>query len=335
MTDIIPQLLTKQQQPKWQHALHDLFTNPLALLTFLELDPNTLPWAIDPNFPLRVPRRFAQQMKKGDPYDPLLWQVLSTQLESRSDIQYKTDPLQENRFNPLPGLLHKYTSRVLITFTPTCAVHCRYCFRRHFPYDQNHLGRQGWAPLLEYIARDPAIIEVILSGGDPLFANDDTIRQFLEALAPIAHVKLLRFHTRLPVMIPERIHNDFVALLADTRFTTTMVYHINHPNEIQPDIIAGVQRLRTRGITVLNQSVLLNNINNSVECLSTLSLALYHAGILPYYLHLLDPVHGTQHFDVSYTEAKHLENALRQRLPGFLVPRFVREIAGEQSKIPL
>lgn len=329
------EVIISQIPPRWQNALQDRFTDPLSLLHFLELLPSDVPYRIDPTFPLRVPRHFVQKMKKGDPHDPLLKQVLSTKMESQKNAKFTCDPLQEKNYNPLPGLLHKYPSRVLLTFTPSCAVHCRYCFRRHFPYEQNNPGQKGWLPIVEYIAHHPEIVEVILSGGDPLMANDEIIERFLTALSSLPHVKFLRFHTRLPVVIPERIHPTFVAMLKSFRFVTTMIYHINHPNEITPDIAEGVQQLHTHGIRVLNQSVLLKGINDTSDCLRSLSISLYSAGIMPYYIHLLDPVEGTSHFHCFLTHAKTLRKALQQQLPGYLVPRFVREIAGEKSKISL
>jgi len=335
MNAIIPQVLLNQQPPRWQQALSELFTCAAELLTFLEIPSEALPWLNCDKFPLRVPKSYALRMKKGDPNDPLLRQVLSIDLESQKNFKYSYDPLDEKKYNPLPGLLHKYPSRVLLTFAPSCAVHCRYCFRRHFPYSENNLGKKGWSPILEYLANKPEIIEVILSGGDPLMASNDTLAIFLKQLSAIQHIKFLRFHTRLPVVIPERIDDDFVKIVSTFRFTTTLVYHINHPAEITEEITEGVRLLQKHGITVLNQSVLLKGINDSLECLKTLSITLFKAGILPYYIHLLDPVQGTAHFEVATQQAKQLQHALRAALPGYLVPRFVREIAGEQSKVPL
>lgn len=332
---MILQLAIKQQQLSWQEALKNLFTDPLTLLTYLEISPDAVPWIKDQNFPLRVPLSFAERMKKGDPHDPLLRQVLSIDLESQKNITTSCDPLNEKQYNPVPGLLHKYDRRVLLTFAPSCAVHCRYCFRRHFPYQENNPGRQGWQAALQYIAAHPNIIEVILSGGDPLITTDDHIAEFLNALSHISHVQLLRFHTRLPVVIPQRIDGSFARLLASFRFHTSLVYHINHPNEIVPSIAQGVQQLRAHQITVLNQTVLLKEINNTTHCLKKLSLDLYSAGILPYYIHLLDPVEGAAHYQISKEEAKILEKSLRESLPGYLVPRFVQEVPGEKNKIPL
>lgn len=319
----------------WESALGELFTSPIELLAFLDIPEDAIAWEKGSPFPLRVPMRFAQKMKKGDPNDPLLRQVLTMSIESQQTYLYSNDPLNEANYNPVPGLLHKYPSRVLITLSPSCAVHCRYCFRRHFPYDQNHLGKNGWEAILNYLNNHPDIIEVILSGGDPLMAKDATIQLFLEKLSHIQHIQLLRIHTRFPVVIPERINANFVSMLSAFRFTTTMVYHINHPSELCDDIRSGVGLLKKQNISVLNQGVLLKGINDSFECLKTLSLALFKTGILPYYMHLPDKVQGTAHFNVSDLEAKQLHTELLRALPGYLVPRFVREIAGESSKIPL
>lgn len=321
--------------PQWEDSLKTLFTDPLSLLAYLNIAPSEVPWSLDKPFSLRVPLSFAKRMKKGDPDDPLLKQVLSVKLESQKNTQYSCDPLQEQDYNPLPGLLHKYRSRVLLTFAPTCAVHCRYCFRRHFPYENNNPGRKGWGNALEYIASHPEIMEVILSGGDPLMASDDSISLFLSDLEKIPHIKFLRFHTRLPVVIPERIHSGFAHMLSSHRFITTLVYHMNHAAEMTASIAEGVKILQAHHIRVLNQSVLLKGINDSVEALADLSVTLYSAGIIPYYIHLLDRVEGAAHFEVPLSHAKTLQIGLRNHLPGYLVPTFAKETPGAKSKVPL
>ena len=332
---MIPQPALKQQQPLWQQRLQALITDPQTLLSLVEVSPTLLPWQLDKQFPLRVTPSFVARMKKGDPADPLLLQVLPVKTENQSVVGFSCDPLQEKQANPIPGLLHKYPSRALITLTPNCAIHCRYCFRRHFPYEQNTPGRKGWELIWDYLGQHSEIMEVILSGGDPLLATDDYIAQFLEGLANFSHIQLLRFHTRLPILIPERIYPDFLKRLPLQRFHTTFVYHINHSAELIPAISEGVQLLKTYGITVLNQSVLLKGINDNLACLKQLSLNLFKAGILPYYLHLPDAVKGTHHFAVSLTIAKQLAQALREALPGYLVPRFVQEIPHTLAKTPL
>lgn len=321
------------QQPDWQQALRQMITDPLVLLAELGLSEQDIPWQWDKQFPLRVTQSFVQRMQKGNPHDPLLRQVLCTSNESYSSNAYSTDPLQESAFNPVPGVLHKYPSRVLITLTSSCAIHCRYCFRRHFPYKKNNPGRQ-WDAIFAYLENHPNIMEVILSGGDPLMATDETLALFLEKLSAIRHIELLRFHTRLPVVIPERINTTLLSAL-QSRLPTTMVYHINHPAEITTQIATGVSMLKKQGIHVLNQSVLLQGVNNQVECLKNLSLVLFKAGILPYYIHLLDRVAGSEHFAISLREARNLQQALRNALPGYLVPKFVKELPNTLCKTPL
>jgi len=322
-----------QQQPHWQQALRQFITDPTVLLLQLGLDEKNIPWQWDRQFPLRVSQSFVDRMQKGDPNDPLLRQVLSIQDESQSSDVFSTDPLQESLYNPVPGLLHKYPSRVLVTLTSSCAIHCRYCFRRHFPYKKNNPGRQ-WDKIFAYLENHPDIMEVILSGGDPLMATDETLGLFLEGLSNIRHIDLLRFHTRLPVVIPERITKELLQIL-DNRFHTTMVYHINHSNEITTSIAQGVAALKNQGIQLLNQSVLLKGVNDNLACLKNLSLALFKAGILPYYLHLLDKVKGSEHFSIPLKQAQNLQQALRANLPGYLVPRFVKELPHANSKVPL
>lgn len=335
MQATITQPFLKQQTLTWQQALSEMITSPLELLSLLELSPSQIPWQWDKDFPLRVTQSFIARMKKGDFDDPLLKQVLTVKEESKLSYNFSTDPLKETEHNPVPGLLHKFKGRALLTFTSSCAVHCRYCFRRHFPYQKNNPGRKGWSQALDYIAGHPDIIEVILSGGDPLMATDDSLALFLKQLSEIKHVQILRLHTRLPVMIPQRVCHSLLKVLHDAKQEVVMVYHINHPNEIIPSIAQGVTTLRQQGITVLNQAVLLQGINDNIECLKQLSLTLFQAGILPYYVHLLDPVQGASHFFVSHDKAKALQESLRTELPGYLVPRFVREIPYHSSKMPL
>ncbi|MBS0288786.1 MAG: EF-P beta-lysylation protein EpmB [Proteobacteria bacterium] len=332
---IIPQPTLLQQSKTWQQALTEMITCPLTLLAKLDLCPQQLPWQWDPNFGLRVSESFVQRMQKGNPHDPLLRQVLSIKAESHLVNNYSSDPLKESEFNPVPGLLHKFESRVLFTFTSSCAIHCRYCFRRHFPYQNNNPGKKGWQQAFEYIEKHPQIIEVILSGGDPLMAQDDTIALFIKMLAKLPQIKLLRFHTRLPVVIPERICHSLIKVLSSSPIPIIFVYHINHPHEINQAIANGVAHLKASGITVLNQSVLLHGVNDDFDCLKKLSFALFDAGILPYYINLLDAVQGASHFAVSSNKAKMLQQALRNSLPGYLVPKFVQEIPHRSSKTPL
>lgn len=335
MKVMISQAASKQQPAPWQKALSELVTDPLELLSLLQLSPCQLDWTMDKQFPVRVSKSFIARMEKGNPQDPLLRQVLSLSAESQFSSNCSTDPLEERAFNPLPGLLHKFANRVLLTFTSNCAIHCRYCFRRHFPYQENNPGRKGWSAALAYIAEHQEIIEVILSGGDPLLATDENLGYFLQQLAAIPHVRLLRFHTRIPVVIPERITPSLLKILDTNRFHISMVYHINHSAELVPEIAQGVKLLKQHGITVFNQAVLLQGVNDELNCLKDLCLNLYAAGILPYYIHLLDNVQGANHFAVDIAFAKQAQQFLRENLPGYLVPRLVKEIPYQASKIPI
>lgn len=324
--------LLNQKQP-WQEAMSNLITDPAELLQLLQLDPALLPAAVAAArlFPLRVPRGFAARMEKNNLNDPLLKQVLPLGAELLATPGFTKDPLGEEPVNVLPGLLHKYKDRVLLTPTSACAVNCRYCFRRTFPYEDNNPGRIGWAKIVDYIEQDPNIHEVILSGGDPLALNDHSLTQFSELLQRVKHVTRLRIHTRLPVVLPERITDSFIDWTRSLPQQLVMVLHVNHPNELHSDVIAAVQRLKPT-TTLLSQSVILKGVNDNVETLVQLCETLFEAGILPYYLHVLDKVEGTAHFDIELSTAKKLHEGLQQSLAGYLVPRLVREDAGKLSK---
>lgn len=321
----------------WQKALINAITDPLILWERLALPLHLLPKAQKAAklFGLKAPESYLSRMKKGDPDDPLLLQILPLDAEFIQKSNFKKDPLNEKAFNPLPGLLHKYKSRVLITFMGTCAINCRYCFRREFPYAENNPGKKGLEDIFVYIAQHPEISEVILSGGDPLVAPDEFIASFCEKLSAISSVKTLRFHTRMPIVIPERITPSLIHGLNKFSRRKVLVFHINHPNEINNEVIQAIQPLKTENITLLNQSVLLKKINDDAKTLVQLSERLFDAGILPYYLHLLDKVKGTSHFNVTETKAKKLMKTLQESLPGYLVPKLTREIAGEKHKIML
>ena len=284
------------------------------------------------DFPLRVPRPFIERMQPGNPADPLLLQVLPVQAELDSVVGYSPDPLEETQSNPVAGIVHKYANRLLLVVSPTCAINCRYCFRRHFPYEENRQGKQQWQSALDYIRNDTEINEVIFSGGDPLAANDHFLAWLTEQIADIAHIKRLRIHTRLPVVIPSRIDRAFLSWATTTRLKPIVVLHINHSNEIDSQLIDSIRRLQDCGIRVLNQTVLLRGINDSAECLAELSESLFDCDVMPYYLHLLDPVAGASHFDMDENRAKTLYTELQALLPGFLVPKLVREIPNKPSK---
>lgn len=320
----------------WQKELARAFTRPEQLLDYLGLD-NT-PWqegfAARKLFSMRVPRPFADKMRPGDPDDPLLRQVLPLVDEFTEVPGFITDPLDEHD-SALPGLLHKYRSRILLVLRGGCAVNCRYCFRRHFPYEDNSPGQGGWQPAADYIAAHPEINEVILSGGDPLMAKDEHIAALLNELETIPHLKRLRIHSRLPVVIPARLTEALRERLSQSRLRPVLVLHINHANEIDDDLAARLHSWQRAGITLLNQSVLLAGVNDNTDTLEALSERLFAAAVLPYYLHQLDKVAGAAHFAVSDDKARALMAGLLARLPGFLVPRLVREIGGEVSKTPI
>lgn len=274
-------------------------------------------------------------MRKGDISDPLLRQVLPLGAEMLSAPGFSHDPLGEEESNPIPGVVHKYHGRALLIISPACAIHCRYCFRRHFPYEDNTLGKGEWQAALDYLANDESISEVIYSGGDPLAANDNFLLWMSEQIAVIPHIKRLRIHTRLPLVIPSRINHSCLHWLTATRLKVVMVWHINHPNEIDTSVRQAAQTLKNKGVDLLNQSVLLKEVNDSTETLVALSEQLFEAGILPYYIHRLDKVAGAAHFDVSEEKTLQLQQELLALLPGYLVPRFVCEQAGAQTKLPL
>jgi EF-P beta-lysylation protein EpmB len=313
--------------------MSNLITDPAELIEILQLDPALLEpaKAAARLFPLRVPRGFVARMERGNPEDPLLKQVLPIGAEELVVPGFTKDPLGEEPVNVLPGLLHKYPGRVLITPTSACAVHCRYCFRRTFPYDDNNPGRHGWQKVAEYIESDKNIHEVILSGGDPLAINDLMLAQFSELLARIPHVMTLRMHTRLPIVLPERLSPSFFAWVNQIPQRFVMVLHVNHPKEISDELAAAIAQFSSRA-TVLSQSVLLKGVNDDVGILAELSSKLFRIGVLPYYLHVLDKVEGTAHFDVDLPTALTIHQGLQCSLPGYLVPRLVREDAGMQSK---
>ena len=331
---MIPVTAEIRQVPPWQTALAQAITEPAELLRVLGLGAR---WQVAAEraasaFPLRVPRGFVARMASGDPYDPLLRQVLPLAEELLDTPGYSTDPVGDSVARQAPGVLHKYAGRVLLTATGACAVHCRYCFRRHFPYANENASADQWRDALAYIAADPTVHEVILSGGDPLMLSDRRLADFVSALAACAHVRRLRVHTRLPVVLPERVTRGLIQLLTSTRLSAVVVIHANHANELDDAVRAACARLRAGGITLLNQSVLLRGVNDNVEALTALSEALFKAGVLPYYLHLLDRVQGAAHFEVSASAAVQLHQQLAGCLPGYLVPRLVREQPGADSK---
>lgn len=318
----------------WQSALADLVTDPKELIDLLELDQSLLHSAREAAqlFPLKVPRHFLRLIEKRNPNDPLLKQILPLGVEAEQTATYTEDPLKEKNANPVAGLIQKYPGRVLVTLTSACAVHCRYCFRRHFPYAENNPGTRGWEQLLDYIRSDQSISEVILSGGDPLAVSDKLLQLFTEKLTKVTHITRLRIHTRIPIYLPQRITPELIDWIRSLRFAVVMVIHVNHPREIALDVLHALQVLRSAGVMLLNQSVLLQGVNDDVVTLATLSEKLFDAGVLPYYLHTLDKVQGAAHFDLPRSRALSLHAELQKRLPGYLVPRLACEEPGELSK---
>ena len=325
------------QTAAWQKSLAQAIRDPAELLRALQLPTEFLAQAVAAGrrFPLCVPRSYLARMEPGNPNDPLLRQILPLGAELQTVPGFAVDPVGDLGAMPRPGLLHKYAGRVLLVTTGACAVHCRYCFRRHFPYGEANPAAGTWQPALEYIAADPSIEEVILSGGDPLSLSDRRLAALSAHLATIPHLRRLRIHTRHPVVLPERVDAALLEWLQADRLQKIMVIHANHPRELDASVMEALARLRTIGVTLLNQSVLLRDVNDSVTTLVELSERLFTAGVLPYYLHLLDRVAGAHHFDVPAAEAADLIQGLRVRLPGYLVPRLVREDAGAPCKTPV
>lgn len=325
------------KEASWQHALANAITDPEELFQLLELDPKYLApaKAAGEIFSLKVPREFASRIEKGNIHDPLLRQFLPLNEELQLVNGYTNDPLQEATFNYIPGLLHKYDSRVLLTLIGACAINCRYCFRRHFPYTENNPGSSGWERALNYIAENENLSEVILSGGDPLIVNDRTLQHFTDKLNLIPHIKRLRIHSRVPVILPERITPQFMAWLTGLKQQAVMIIHCNHPQEINHRVKEAIKILRDANIPLLNQSVLLKGVNDTVATLMELSESLFSIGVHPYYLHVLDKVQGTAHFDLDRATAITLHREMNQRLSGYLVPRLVYEQPGAPAKVAI
>ena len=334
---ITPSPKSRQARP-WQHALRDAFSRPAELLAYLQIDPalpSLEPGLLGPNqtdFPLRVPRGFAARMQKGNPADPLFLQVWPAGAEALSVEGFGLDAVgDQDRLKP-GGIVHKYQGRVLVMTTGACGVHCRYCFRRHFPYAEALAARDHWREALAQISADASISEVILSGGDPLSLSDEKLGEFIDGLDLIPHVRRLRLHSRQPIVLPERVDEGLLELLRRSRLDTVLVLHANHAQELDRSVAEACARLREAGVVLLNQSVLLRRINDDVDTLQALSERLFECGVLPYYLHLLDRVAGSAHFEVDEPRACALMRELSTRLPGYLMPRLARETAGAPAK---
>ncbi|PZN97343.1 MAG: EF-P beta-lysylation protein EpmB [Alphaproteobacteria bacterium] len=323
--------------PDWQADYRAARLTAADLLDRVGLTAADLPYGLAPapDFALKAPPHFLSLVRRGDPHDPLLLQVLARADELVDDPALLTDPLDEASFTPARGILRKYGSRALLLAAGSCAIHCRYCFRRHTDYGAMVLPVGGHADAVALLAADPAVEEVILSGGDPLTLADDRLAALLGALAAIPHLAMIRIHSRTLTAVPARVTPALVALLAGLGKPVVIVAHTNHANEIDGVVAAALARLRGAGVTLLNQSVLLRGVNDSVAAIRAHALRLFASGVLPYYMHLLDPVAGAGHFDVGLTEALGLEQQLRDTLPGYLVPRFVREVPGRLAKTPI
>ena len=319
---------------RWQEALREGFSRPRDLLDFLHIDPRlpALEAGMLRDFPMRVPRGYAGRMHRGDPCDPLFLQVWPSAKEAQIVPGFGIDAVGDQTASRGDGLIQKYRGRALLVTTGACAVHCRYCFRRHFPYTDDLASRGRWRPALAQIARDSSVSEIILSGGDPLALSDPLLLDLIQGLNAIPHLRRLRFHSRLPIVLPERIDDGLLSVLAESRFDTVMVVHANHAQELDDSVAEACARMRHTGITLLNQSVLLRNVNDDTAALIDLQQKLFSIGILPYYLHLVDRVQGAAHFEVPEGRGRQLMREISAELPGYLVPRLAREIPGQPAK---
>ena len=332
--------ILKAEQASWQSVLRESFTNAHTLLAHLGFAPDhpLVQNALESTggFPLRVPRPFAARMRRGDPSDPVLLQVLARQEELLpGGAGFALDPVGDEAARKAPGVLSKYRGRALLVVTGACAIHCRYCFRRHYPYQADAGLSSGASQGIAWIADNPDIREVILSGGDPLLLPDATLADLLARLEAIPHLTRIRWHTRTPVVIPERVTEGWLDLLHGGRLRHWVVLHINHPQELDPPTLRALGAIADAGAALLNQAVLLKGINDEVETQVALSEILLDHRIAPYYLHLLDRVAGAAHFEVAEEQAQALLEAMRSQLPGYGVPRLVREVTGAPFKVPV
>lgn len=321
-------------QKNWQHAFSDVITNLDELAAALAIHPSAFDSQVG-CFPLKVPRKFLNKIQPATPNDPLLLQILPTFDETVEVTGFITDPLAEKDSNPVKGVIHKYASRVLVPVTGACMVHCRYCFRQHFDYNENLPSGEDWQAITDYIKADGQINEVILSGGDPLSLSDRRLFDVLEKIESLTQITTLRLHTRVPVVIPERLSEALLERLSHSRCQIVMVIHANHPNELDEETRFYLNRAKMAGITLLNQSVLLKGINDHADILASLSQKLWQAGVLPYYLHVLDKVAGAAHFYISDEAASEIYWQLLAKCSGYLVPKLVRETPHQPFKTPI
>lgn len=323
--------------PRWQQLWREAVRDPRELLALvgLEAAATGMSGAAAAQFALRVPRGFVARMRHGDAGDPLLRQVLPLDEELRPMPGFALDAVGDSLARAGQGVIRKYRGRALLVTTGSCAINCRYCFRRHFPYGDESAAAGGWAQAVGLVAADPSIDEVILSGGDPWSLSTAKLADLTHGLSAVRHLRRLRIHTRLPVVLPERVDGDLLDWLGSLPWPVTVVLHANHAREFDAGVDAALARLRSTGATLLNQAVLLRGVNDSVDALADLSERGFAAGVLPYYLHQLDRVQGAAHFEVPDATARALHAALATRLSGYLVPRLVREVAGDPGKRPL
>ena len=324
-------------QKSWKRILKEAIRDPVELCRLMQLPSEYVAAAEKASslFSVFVPHGYLAKMRVGDPDDPLLRQVLPQFEELCGDVGFTPDPVGDLAAALVPGLLQKYHGRVLMVTTGACAIHCRYCFRRHFPYSDTPRSIDEWQPALDRIASDPSIEEVLLSGGDPLTLVDELLAELAERLSELPHVRRLRIHTRLPIVIPERVTGELLAWLRATRLTPVMVVHANHPDELDSAVGRALAQLVDAGIPVLNQAVLLRGVNDDLATLTELCRRLVDHRVQPYYLHQLDRVSGAAHFEVPLSQGVRLMEGLRAKLPGYAVPQFVQEKEGQSYKVPL
>ncbi len=323
-----------ENELSWSQHLSRAITSLPKLIYHLGLPESLIEQGTEAHqsFKLLVPRPYLSRIEYGNPNDPLLLQILPSATEMQKVLGYNKDPLEEADHNPQKAIVHKYKRRLLVITTGTCAVNCRYCFRRHFPYGDNQLAQAEWQSVIDYLQAHPDVNEVILSGGDPLMMKDALLVKKIRQLEALPQIKRLRIHSRLPVVIPARVTKDMIDWIRASRLDIIMVWHINHANEMDEELAQAAFKLKQAGVTVLNQGVLLKGINDSVEAQVNLSEAVFSAGILPYYMFTLDPVEGAAHFDISVEDAQKLMGKVAAELPGYLVPKLAKEIPGQTSK---
>jgi len=329
---MIPRTLNAVETSDWKTLLSQSSITLYQLCEYLNIPYDPLAELAHKEFPLRVPEPYLKKIRKGDINDPLLLQILPQLSEVQTSPEFTKDPLNEADYNPVPGIIHKYSNRILLINSSTCAINCRYCFRKHFPYEHQRRSKKQWAESIDYIRNNPLIYEVIMSGGDPLTMTNAHLREMLDQISTIPHIKRVRIHSRLPIVLPQRIDASFIDIMESFPLQKIMVLHSNHPNEIDQEVGLAIRKLTSTRTQVFNQTVLLRGINDQASILAELNEKLFEYGAIPYYLHLLDKVKGTKHFDIEQTRAQEIMRELLKILPGFLIPRLVREIPEKPSK---